>query len=29
MLELKDICFSVKDKGKVREILKNINSLNF
>lgn len=25
MLELKDICFSVKDKGKVREILKNIN----
>ena len=25
MLELKDICFSVKDKGKVKEILKNIN----
>lgn len=25
MLELKDICFSVKEKGKVKEILKNIN----
>ena len=25
MLELKDICFSVKEKGKVKEILKNVN----
>ena len=25
MLELRDICFSVKEKGKVKEILKNIN----
>ena len=25
MLELKDICFSVKEKGKVKDILKNIN----
>lgn len=25
MLVLKDICFSVKEKGKVKEILKNIN----
>ncbi len=25
MLELKNICFSVKEKGKVKEILKNIN----
>ena len=25
MLELKDVCFSVKEKGKVKEILKNIN----
>lgn len=25
MLELKDICFSVKEKGKVKNILKNIN----
>lgn len=25
MLELKDVCFSVKEKGKVKDILKNIN----
>lgn len=25
MLELKNICFSVKEKGKIKEILKNIN----
>ena len=25
MLELKNICFSIKEKGKVKEILKNIN----
>ena len=25
MLELKNVCFSVKEKGKVKEILKNIN----
>ena len=25
MLELKDVCFSVKEKGKTKEILKNIN----
>lgn len=25
MLELKNLCFSVKEKGKVKEILKNIN----
>ena len=25
MLELKDICFSVKEKGKVKELLKDIN----
>ena len=25
MLELQNVCFSVKEKGKVKDILKNIN----